>query len=329
MKRTAIPGMLFFICLQAFSQTDTLRGEQATEVIKQITKQVIDTTKFLTRAANDACHCIDSINVTNKSDKEVAGEISACIDKGAVSYQMAINLYHSLRSGDKKVNLEVNKNSDEYKKYYYELEAWLRDSCEPLSRKVATNDKQSSVSLSKNPSALAAYYRGVDVMKKENYRDAADYFATALGIDSVFTFAWDNLGLCYRRMGRYDEALKAYNKSLSIDPNGKLPLHNIPVVYEYKQEYDKAIEAYLNILKKYPDDPEAYYGTGRIYISIKQDYEKGLQQMCMAYNIYTQSRSPYRVDAEKNIHFVYAKMKEAGREERFFEILEANNINTK
>ena len=38
--------------------------------------------------------------------------------------------------------------------------------------------------------------------------------------------------------------------------------------------------------------------------------------MCKAYNIYTNSNSPYRVDAEKNINYIYSKMKEDGKEAR-------------
>ena len=54
--------------------------------------------------------------------------------------------------------------------------------------------------------------------------------------------------------------------------------------------------------------------------------EKALQNMCKAYNMYTKTSSPYRVDAQKNINYIYGQMKANGKEERFFEILEENNI---
>jgi tetratricopeptide (TPR) repeat protein len=152
------------------------------------------------------------------------------------------------------------------------------------------------------------------------------YFEAAVAADPKFAFAWDNVGVCSRRLGKLDEALTAYNKSLEIDPKGVTPLHNIPVVYEFQKNFDKAIEAYQNILHFYPDDPEAYYGEGRIYAFFKIDLEKALQNLCKAYNIYTNTNSPYRVDAEKNINYIHGKMKAEDKEARFFEILKENNI---
>ena len=140
-------------------------------------------------------------------------------------------------------------------------------------------------------------------------------------------FAWDNLGVCRRKTGKLDEALEAYNKSLELDPKGVTPLHNIPVVYEFQKKFEQAVAAYQRISTIYPDDPEAYYGAGRIYSYFLVDYEKALDNMCKAYNAYIELKSPYRVDAEKNINYLYGKMKADGKETRFYEILKANKIN--
>ena len=48
--------------------------------------------------------------------------------------------------------------------------------------------------------------------------------------------------------------------------------------------------------------------------------------MCKAYNLYIQQKSPYRADAEKVINIIYYEMKKQGKEEKFNEILKANNI---
>jgi cytochrome c-type biogenesis protein CcmH/NrfG len=36
--------------------------------------------------------------------------------------------------------------------------------------------------------------------------------------DPEFAFAWDNLGISYRRLNNYDKAIDAYSKSIAIDP---------------------------------------------------------------------------------------------------------------
>jgi tetratricopeptide (TPR) repeat protein len=144
----------------------------------------------------------------------------------------------------------------------------------------------------------------------------------------MFSFAWDNLGICYRKTDQYDEALKAYRKSIVANPQGRMPWQNIAVVYEFQKEYQKAIDAYqqLSLLDK--DNPEVFYGIGRIYIFKLQDYEKGLDNICTAYRIYETQKSPFRSDAETIIGHVYSEMKKQGKDKRFYEILKAHNIST-
>jgi len=50
--------------------------------------------------------------------------------------------------------------------------------------------------------------------------------------------------------------------------------------------------------------------------------------MCKAYKLYVEQKSPYRTDAEKLIQMIYAEMKKNGKEEKFNEILKANNLNS-
>lgn len=326
LKKITFPVLFALLCVRSSAQTDTIRGEAAQKMIKEITEKVIDTTRFLSGTAKDACHCIDSIKLSAKNQEQLSTEISECIHKQVILYNMLQKTYRSMITGEKRIDINVDKKSDEYQEAYYAIERWLMDSCKSIAKAVASNNKESQSSFSTNENAMAAYSSGVKAMEKDDYNSSAEYFATAVALDPKFAFAWDNLGLCYRKMGKLDKALEAYKASLRVDPKGAMPLQNIPVVYEYMKEYDKALEAYLNILSVYPEDPEAYYGAGRIYTAEKKDYEKGLQNMCKAYNMYIKAGSPYRVDAEKNINYIYGMMKQAGKENRFYEILEENNI---
>jgi tetratricopeptide (TPR) repeat protein len=321
---------IFITCLfisllqqQGITQTDTLRGDEAREILKQMK---MDTAQWLASSASDACKCIDSISLTGKSSNDISADIAKCIDKEVVVYQSLIKTYRAMLDGEKNININVDKKSSGYRGYYFDIETWLMDSCASLTIAVANNNKESATSISSDPVARAAYQDGIDAMRNNNLEMAADFFAKAVEVDRRFAFAWDNLGICYRKLGKYEEAIKAYKTSLRIDPKGVTPLHNIPVAYEYMEKYDKALDAYTDILKVYPDDPEAFYGAGRIYAYFKIDMEKALQNMCKAYNMYTQTSSPYRVDAQKNINYIYGQMKANGKEERFFEILEENNI---
>lgn len=291
-----------------------------------------DTTKFLAESSRNACLCIDSFMHVKKAGDGTNNikEVSNCIDKQVTAYGLSLKILKSLTGTDKNIIINTDKNSQEYKQYYRDIETWVMDSCSALRRAIGSNDeKETELSFSKDPEAIKQYNSGIQYFNNEDYGAALPFFKKATETDPAFVFAWDNLGICYRRTGDLDNALMSYNKSLRLSPKGKTPLQNIPVVYEMQKDYSKAIEAYKNFLHYYPDDVEAYYGIGRISIVFTNDLETGVDYMCKAYNLYVKNNSPYRADAEKNIAYAYSKMKELGKEEIFFKILKDNNISTK
>ncbi len=291
---------------------------------------------LLKELAENGCKCVDSINTANKSKAEVAKAISECIDKQTGAYQMGstlLNIDDLAKNAEvvdekKQINISINtnENSKDYKKYYYELERYMMNNCASLKEKIASNDKLSAKSFTENKKAQEFYSKGLDASKNEKYEKAVKYFENAVKEDPEFAFAWDNLGLNYRRLNNFDKAIECYNKSLEIDPNGLMPLQNIAIAYQYKKEYYKAIDAYKKLAEIDENNPEVYYGTGNVYATNLQEYEKGLDNACKAYNLYIAQKSPYRADAEKLIRIIYSEMKNQGKEEIFNQILKANNI---
>jgi tetratricopeptide (TPR) repeat protein len=323
MKKLLILLLTICICHTGFSQKKEKSGKET----------------LLEELSVNVCKCIDSISVYNKSRDEVAKEINRCIDDQTGAYQMGAKMMGidelaknaEEKNGKKEITISINmdKSSKEYKEYYYEMERHLMSNCKSIKDKIAANDKQSEKSYSEDPKAVGFYTKGVEESKKENFKKAIDYFEKAVAIDPQFAFAWDNMGLCYRKMENYDKALESYKKSLEIDPKGLMPLQNIAIVYQYKKEYQLAIEAYEKITEIDKNNPEIYYGIGQIFALQLLDYEKGLSNMCKAYNLYIEQKSPYRTDAEKLISVIFAQMKKLGKEEKFYEILKENNISTK
>ncbi len=287
--------------------------------------------------AENACSCIDSIAVYNNSSKEISKKIHICIDEQVGVYQLGSKLSGLMimekdttkQDQNKQINININTNSDskEYKKYYYEIERYLMDNCEALKSKVVLNEKMKENSISNNPKAIEWYYKGIDESKNNNFKNAIKFYKKAIKIDPNFAFAWDNMGITYRRLEKYKKAINAYENSLKIDPKGKTPLQNIAIVYIYTKEYDKALKAYEKLAKIEKNNPETYYGIGFVNYQYKKNYEKGLQNMCKAYNLYIDQKSPYRTDAEKVINNIYTEMIKNGNEKKFNEILKENNIN--
>jgi tetratricopeptide (TPR) repeat protein len=290
--------------------------------------------KLLKELAENGCKCIDSINTYNKTKEEIAKAISHCIDAQTDAYQISAKMMDidlsnlPMKDGGKTINISINsdKESKEYKDYYYEMERCMMTNCKSLKSKIAASDLENYYSVSKNPEAKKLYSKGIKESEKENYQKAISYFQKAIKTDSLFAFAWDNMGLCYRKLDMYDDTIYAYNKSLELDPLGLMALQNIAVAYKYKKEYQKALAAYETLAELDSKNPEVYYGIGLIYAYNLDDLEKGLDNMCKAYTYYVAQKSPYRTDAEKIIGLIYTDMKKQGKEAAFDEILKNNNI---
>ncbi|MBF4518450.1 tetratricopeptide repeat protein [Flavobacterium sp. ANB] len=303
-------------------------------ISKAQTTAKIDTTKLLKELADQACACIDSVETFNRSKDSINANISSCIDEKISSYQITeklANIDLSNPSGGKKeinVSLNLDKNSKEYKDIYYKFEHYLMDNCVVLKDKIASKDQLNDHSISSNKDAMDFYNLGIEEGKKENFKKAIEYYKKAVVFDPNFAFAYDNMGICYRRLEEYDLAIDSYEKSLKIDPNGKMPLQNIAVAYAYKKNYKKAVKAYEKLAGIDANDPEVFYGIGQMYALYLNDNEKALNNMCQAYRLYVEQKSPYRTDAEKIIQLIYANMKKEGKEDKFTEILKANNLNS-
>jgi len=281
--------------------------------------------------SDKVCLCLDSVDTVNKQKTELNKDIGDCIDKQVVVYQLSKKLANSVKKGEeiKETNIQININPDskDYKDSYYELEEYLFQNCERMKVLVAASDFHTDKSLSKNALALEFYYAGIKESEKENWSTAIENYKMAVQKDPEFAFAWDNLGICYRRIKDYDNSLNAYKNSLKADPKGKMPLQNIAVVYSYKGEYQNAIQAFQEFDKIYPNDPEVYYGIGQIYYEHLKEYEKSLDYMCKAYNIYTETKSPYRTDAQNIIGYIYKIMKDKNQTDLFKTILKKNKLN--
>lgn len=321
MKKSLIAILTFCFCFYIVGQV----------------KETKKTEKLLKELSDNGCKCIDSIKTTNRTKDEISKDINRCINAQAGAYQlgskmMEIDLAGLSKKDSKdtvKIVINSNEESKEYKDYYYEIERYMMINCKSIKRKIASSDLENYFSMSKNPEAKKLYFKGIDQSEKQNYQKAISYFEKALKIDSLFAFAWDNMGLCYRKLDKYDDAIFAYNKSLELDPLGLMPLQNIAVAYKYKKEYQKALSAYETLAELDNKNPEVYYGIGLLYAYSLNDLEKGLDNICKAYSYYIAQKSPYRTDAEKLINMIYADMKKQGKETAFDEILKRNNITQK
>jgi tetratricopeptide (TPR) repeat protein len=303
-----------------------------------VTAQEANQKKFIKKAAKEACTCTDAISSTIGKD-EVIEELNSCITAAIIKQQLykTFSDLKDIKKLIKDVKVSVKDGDTTFvvgdatekviiaDKNFREIQDYMMENCKGLKNLVASNDMLSDKSLSSNPEAMKVYKEGEDYFKKKKLDKAAEKFKAAVKLDPEFAFAWDNLGLTYRYLGKYDEALTCYKKSLEVDPYGIMPLQNIAIVYEYKKDFKQAAAAYDKVITAEPDNPEGYYGAGRAYYFI-EDYEKACDNMFKAYKIYAELKSPYMGDAEGTLGAFWKDLKEKGKENVFKDAAKANGV---
>lgn len=317
-----------FITTIFFSVLAFAQDENVEENIKEISEQ--------------ACTCISKIDI-NETKEVKSKEIKSCITTANMMHQFkeslvsdvskAIDSLSKTANFSKIDSLTVGKGDNiivNVAKNYKEIEKYLYDNCPAMKNLYFTDNKEYENSYSDRKKAMKFYDKGQVAFQKEEYEIAIVMFNKAVKKDKKFAFAWDNLGYSYRRIGNYKKAIESYKKSLALDPKGKMPLMNIAVAYQLDNDLENSKKAYETYKKFYNDDPEAFYGLGRIYY-LEKDYESALENMIQAYLLYIEMDSPYNIDAQKHISFIYNELKEQENLELFNKIAKKYklNVNTK
>lgn len=96
------------------------------------------------------------------------------------------------------------------------------------------------------------------------------HFKKAISLDPEFAIGHGNLGLVYKALSQYQDALSAFQTAIDLDPKYKKPYLNIGSTYLDQKEYDRALEYYQKALEIDPDYALAYYAIGDFYFRQKK-----------------------------------------------------------
>ena len=81
-----------------------------------------------------------------------------------------------------------------------------------------------------NPSKSDFWFnKGLTLVELGKYQEALDAYNKALEIDPSNPIKWGKRGELLYELGRYQEALDDFNKVLEIDPSDAIAKHNINV----------------------------------------------------------------------------------------------------
>lgn len=88
----------------------------------------------------------------------------------------------------------------------------------------------------KRSDAKAQVEFGIKLAQRNLWKDAAQRWEQASKLDPTYAAAWNNLGIGYEQLGRFEDARIAYEKAMEIEPNNSY----IKTNYDYFREiYDR------------------------------------------------------------------------------------------
>jgi tetratricopeptide (TPR) repeat protein len=115
--------------------------------------------------------------------------------------------------------------------------------------------------------AVSYFLKGVALKGLKKYTDAETEFNYAIKLFPGFTDAYLKRGILYTdNMGEYDKGIADFRKVLELEPGNKDASINIGICYLRKKRLNEAIEIFTRELKHNPDDGMLYYLRSTAYI---------------------------------------------------------------
>jgi tetratricopeptide (TPR) repeat protein len=105
-------------------------------------------------------------------------------------------------------------------------------------------------------------------MDNHLYKQSKAMFMAAVKLDPGFCDAWDNLSVCCRRMGEYQDAFNAGLHSVMIDSTNSVAWSNCGYSAYLNNDIYKALTSFDHLQHIVPSDPEGYYGKSMVLYAI-------------------------------------------------------------
>ena len=123
------------------------------------------------------------------------------------------------------------------------------------------------------------YDKGYTLYNMGKYEEAIQAYDKAIEIDPRYADAWNNKGAVLENMGKYDEAIQACDKAIEINPQFADAWNNKGFALENMGRYDEAMQAYDKVIEIDPQFAYAWNNKGTVFYNFGK-YDEAVQ----AYN---------------------------------------------
>ncbi|RDU24384.1 tetratricopeptide repeat protein [Anaerosacchariphilus polymeriproducens] len=138
---------------------------------------------------------------------------------------------------------------------------------------------------------------GIQCLKDAQYEEAVSYFESAIEADIELETSYRGIGIAYLNLGKYEDAIDAFNKALG-KALGKIGELEIDICYykavaQFKnKDMQGAIETYTSLIEYDGKNKESYYLRATAYLNqeklelAKADFDAAISKDKDAYDMY-------------------------------------------
>ena len=163
--------------------------------------------------------------------------------------------------------------------------------------------------------------RGIALMERQKFEDAADEFRKILPLNPKFVPAHVNLGIAYFNLQNYEEAVKELRNAIELDPDQIHAHFMLGLIYRTQDQGEQALEEFQKVNQQDPDDPSTNYYLGLLY-SGRREYQTAIAK-------FTQVISKERQNASARYNLAMALFRSGRREEGRKEMEEFRKLQEK
>ena len=141
-----------------------------------------------------------------------------------------------------------------------------------------------------DPKAVEHYRTGYNLLKAQNYRNAAIELEEAIAIDTTYGNAFYALGKAYRMLNKYSKAIAVLEAAYRLEiARDRIPAELSKLYYKaaiklfQQRKYTKAILNFEKSLEHAPNNAKAHYVMGLCYTGLRnpkaaqESYERAIE----------------------------------------------------
>jgi len=107
---------------------------------------------------------------------------------------------------------------------------------------------------------------GLAALNSANPRAAIPLFQRVVELDPQHKQAWNDLGLAYLRLGKFDEATAAFRKQIGVNAYDEHAYNYLGVTLQQQQKFAEAADAFRRQIEVNPLDPIAHAALGQLFL---------------------------------------------------------------